>query len=180
MNRIEMDEKYIELYNKYFEELCVFCRSRLFRTKLPPYMTEDIVNEAYVRLYNKWDECVNRTISANYSWLCKTIRFIIMDEHNRAIYRNISYEDMLEPPASEDEIGKKDDEIQYQYYMKRLSKICSQEDMILYQYIMVEKRPYKEVEDMMGISSVTLRSKVSRLKKKLGPKVLKLLEEYSG
>ena len=170
-----MDEKetiFHTLYQEYHGVLYKTCISFTGN----PAKADETVQEAFVRLWIVWDSRLDCSKSANKSWLYKTA-VNILHEAQRADMRCPDNMNDLAGIPDEDIIGAREEGFQHEYYIFEIRKILKPAEDRVFDLYAVKGMTYREMAAVLNKSESTIRSQVSRMRKKLRPTVEKLLKE---
>lgn len=170
-----MDEKervFHDLYVEYHEILYKTCISFTGN----PVKADEIVQEAFIRLWIVWDERIKCTLSANKSWLYKAVMNIIHEMQRTDMRHPDDIDELTDTPA-EDSIRARDEILQYEHYLSVIQRILKPKEYRVFELYVVNGMTYSEMAVVLKKRESTIRSEISRLRKKLRPAVEKLLKE---
>ena len=161
---------YHELFMEYYEPLFRFGMAYIHNETI----ADEIVHEAFVRLWCVWEERIRYPSLLNKGWLYRTMRNIIY-ETQRA--RNTDSIDDHEHLHGDNHIADKNEALQYEHYIQEIKRHLKPSDWKLFELYVVKMLSYAEIAEFLGIRESSVRSQVARLRKKLKPIVEKILSE---
>lgn len=136
---------------------------------------DEIASEAFGRLWNVWTEHEKRTDKEKMCWLYKATRYIIKEyRRDRKTHENL--EDYENHVSDHDHANQVIENDIYQRYIAKIKRHLDDDERQLFQLAFIVQLPYSEIMEKLGITSSSLRSQVSRLRKKLSEYVKKLHE----
>lgn len=144
-----------------------YCRSRG-----QPYADSDeIVSEAFARLWSKWDERSGAGEALNKKWMYNAIGYIILERQRRPEnqHRSENLDDFAELLSDGGEI---DELVNYKELVGTIEKALSGSDRELFRLVYIKRANYPEIAEQLNISSQALRTRISRLKDRI-EKILK-------
>ena len=130
---------------------------------------EDIVIDAYTRMWRTWDECCDRGTVGRKKWLYNAIDYIILERHKKHVLQTIDidkYIDILDSGDC-DEIKIAFENIKYDIYIKRIRKVLTKSEYEIFDQIVIKQRTYKEASDELGISVDAVRARMMRMREKI-------------
>lgn len=136
---------------------------------------DEIVDEAFVRLYAHWSERSLYDEIHNRKWMYNAIQYIILEydrKNQKHIAENIEdYTDILieERTSVGADVGE---DLQYAEFVQMIADGLRKNDKTLFYMAYIEEKSYAEICKILGISSQSLRTRISRLKKRI-EKILK-------
>lgn len=169
---INIEIEYENIYRKYCPAVLHFAVSK----GVPQSLAEDIANETLLRLWDKRDECCFEDASLLLTWLFRTADFVIM-ENARSSPQNENLDDYTNTVGDKDDVGEHIENIQYRQYIDEIEQDLSAHDQVVFRAIFVERKPYSQSAEELKIKEVSLRSSISRLRKKLRPYIDKMFQE---
>lgn len=126
---------------------------------------DDIVNEAFVRLHKKWPERCGIAEAYNKKWMYNAICFIIKEfERDDKRYKAENIDDYAEILSEESDLEKKE---RYEDLIEALEEGLSDGERNLFKLVFIEKKPYPQICSILGINDQALRTRISRLRKRL-------------
>ena len=126
---------------------------------------EEIAAEAFVRLWNRWDEMADSDDISIKKWLYVTAGHIVR-EYRRRQAPDIPLEE-LECVLTDPEGNTPLEEEQFRHYLKKIRRELSESEWALFQLAFLEQIPYDRIMKRMNIRSEVLRVRIHRLRKKL-------------
>jgi RNA polymerase sigma factor (sigma-70 family) len=123
----------------------------------------DILQESYIRIFNKIPEFEYQSESALYSWMCK----IVSREAIRWIKNNKRFDWNSEIPECADNRQQQiSHELSPSDWLSCLAMLPENQRIVFNLYA-IEGYNHREIEEITGIPEVTSRSTLSRARKKL-------------
>lgn len=129
---------------------------------------DEIVNEAFARMWCAWDKCGSLEVGKKKKWLYKTIEYIILERNkkNKLQVKDIDdYIDKLEDEV-EDELIRAFEDYKYDIYVSRIRKILSDGEWELFNQIIIKQRSYGEAAKELGRSVSVAYIQMARIRKK--------------
>lgn len=166
----EKEKLYRELFMKHHGTMFQFCRAFIHNETI----ADEIVHEAFVRLWCVWDERATYPPLLNKGWLYKTMRNIIYETQRVRNTDSINHHEHLQ---GDDHITEKNETLQYEHYIQEIRKHLKPSDCKLFELYVVRMLSYKEIAELLEIRESSVRSQVTRLRKRLKPIVEKILSE---
>lgn len=156
----ESDPDFLRLYDL-FQKLMNYCVAK----SIPEERAEEIVNEAFTRLLAKWDAQKLKTPRDNKLWLYKTVTYIIK-ENQRESDDLLEIRD-LDTTGTDDTIGKRVEELHYAELTSEIERRLGRLYGSTFHERYVNGLSNAEVAEKLGVTEVTVRTRVSRLRRKL-------------
>ena len=156
-------------YAKYYRMVLRFC---LRLTGGNQHDAEDLTGEVFRLFFMMQDQLHFETPAALVTWLYRTAKNIWMKTVRHAMRKP---PDMDETDLFTNQFDGVEEEKQYQEYMKQIEKTLSGSDLVLFRSIVVERLPYPEVAERLGISEKAMRVRWTRLRQKIRPIVEEML-----
>lgn len=131
--------------------------------------SEEIVNDAYNRMWRVWDECADRESLGRKKWLYNTIDNIIRErkrKHELQTYDIDMYIDIIDN-GDDDELKIAFENFKYDIYTNRAEKVLSKSEYEIFDQIVIKQRTYKEASDELGIREDTVRARMMRMREKI-------------
>jgi RNA polymerase sigma-70 factor (ECF subfamily) len=162
------DGKEIEKYFlEYYADLCKYCTVRMPNYR--PY-AEDIANEAFTLLCEKWHDLEKNNIRA---WLYRVADNLLKEFVRKRAKeaKEIDYIETMDDIADSNLIYEQnfentsDNEVEI--YKDEILNGLSDKDRQLYDMSYVEKLPHQEIRKELSISEETLKKRIYRLKQKI-------------
>ena len=169
---INIETEYDNIYDKYCPAVLHYAISRGVTASL----AEDIANETLLRLWDKRDKCFFEDSSLLLTWLFRTADFVIM-ENARSSPPTEDLDDYTNIISDKDDIEERIENIQYLQYMDEIKRDLSVHDQVVFRLIFVEQKTYPQSAEELKVKEVSLRSSLSRLRKRLRPHMDELFKE---
>ena len=156
----EEDPDFLRLYDL-FRKLMNYCIAK----SIPEEQAEEIVNEAFTRLLSRWDAQKSKSPRDNKLWLYKTVTYIIKENQRES-------DDLLEigdldTIGTDDTIGNRVEELHYAELTSEIERRLGRLYGSTFHERYVNGLSNAEVAEKLGITEVTVRTRVSRLRRKL-------------
>ena len=143
-----------DLYRQYYQELCAWCCSMTKNLS----MAEDLVQEAFLRAMTSWEVFGSLRSSQQRAWLYRTVRNLFVDGMRHAAFETALDESFAETRESED----------YQNIdIALFLGILPEEEKLLFVMRYMQGYNSAELGKLFGMSSGTVRSKLSSARKRL-------------
>lgn len=157
----------------------------IFRTCFPPIVkylqtahgldcheAEDIASEAFLLMYRKWDTLEHHTRGAMYRWATVTAVNLLKNQNKKKSREPIvlSWEQDILPksiPYSEDWLASERSVYEYQTYADRVQSSLTPKERDLFICKVLKHMSDAEVAAELHISVGTMRTRWSRLRKKI-------------
>ena len=169
---INIEGQFEKIYHEYYPVLLRFVGSK----RLKQINTEEIAQEALARLWEKRDECNFDNDAQLAAWLIRTSRFVIL-EYTRIGKDTECLTDHENTVSDTNHIEQRIEDIRLKQYLHEIEQDLSEYEQLIFKMVFIEHRPYRECAAELKIKDVSLRSSISRLRKKLKPYVDRILEE---
>ena len=130
-----------------------------------PEDADEIVGEAFCRLHLIWKQRQDYDEIKNKKWMYNTIDNIIKEYarmRRKHLADNIDDYVELIPDAS-----SIDENIDYQEYVTTIESELSESDIELFRLCYIERIPYSHICKRLKISDQALRTRISRLRKRI-------------
>ncbi len=150
-----------ELYRRHATDLFLY----VFHTlNHPKEVAEDITSEAFISLFEKWDEFKPKHYPAMVAYLRKTVRFLSYNYNRKEQHLpTVSLDEISDQGYRFDPLG---DSI-YEEHLKRIRQYTTSEEYQLFEDIVIRNYPLKKIAVSMNVSVGALKVRWFRLKKKL-------------
>ncbi len=169
-----MDSKekiFDELFHDYYQSMFKYCLTIVLNERI----ADEIVHEAYVRLWSIWDERVSYPQKLNKGWLIRAVEYIIKETNRQRTADDIN--EIAELVGHDNEMTAKNEQLQYEYYIKKIREYLKPRDRQLFDYLVMEELTYSEIADRLKIKEVSVRSRIVRMRKRLAPYIKKILSK---
>lgn len=150
-----------------------FCKSKGQNEK----DAEEITSEAMHRLWLVWDKRYDFSEIDNKKWVYKAIQYIIKEYYRKSeanLVENI--DNHLYVLSDDGNIDRIIETERYINYTRNIQGQLDENEKELFKLAFIEKNSYPEIIENLNITSSTLRSRISRLRKKLRPIMDELLK----
>ena len=130
-----------------------------------PEDADEIVGEAFCRIHFIWIERKDYDEIKNKKWMYNAIDNIIK-EYKKKLKKHLSdniddYVDLIPDASSIDE------NLEYQEYVTAIESELSESDIELFRLCYIERIPYSQICIRLNINDQALRTRISRLKKRI-------------
>ena len=163
---------FCEFVLKYSDDFLRFCISYTKNR----FDADDMLSEAYKRMWTVWDTRQDLPMQVNKAWMLKTISNISKEYYRQKKKTPDDIDGQAEIRSQTNEIEQFEEKRQFEAYVKEIMNELSENEKRVFKLYMIEGYSYKEVSEMIDAPSVTVRSQVSRIRKKLRPKIDKLIK----
>ena len=172
-----MDEHFEDIFRACFSPIVKYLQST---EQLSLHEAEDIASEAFLLMFQKWDTLEHHTKAAMYKWAALTAKNLLRNRRKKKNREPIilSWEQDLTPaqmPKAEDpsEIGSAEEE--YARCADRLMSALSPSERELFACKILRRMSDAETAAHLHISVSLLRTRWSRLRRKIAKNWDKLL-----
>lgn len=163
----DLRERFDIFVESCYNDLLKYCISHTGNT----FDADDVLNEALFRLWKVWGVQVDYPDSQNRGWLFSAIGYILK-ENNRKMGRIVLCGDeKLEILKHDNSLSNVEEEIQYQQMVKDIMSELDAQEKEIFTMVFIHKLPYDVISRKTGIKSTTLRSIISRMRKRLRKKI---------
>ncbi|MBQ7348156.1 MAG: sigma-70 family RNA polymerase sigma factor [Clostridia bacterium] len=166
------------VYQKYYVQLVRYC---FYRVGKKFDLAEDIVNEAFILLYQKWDQLDFDCDTKILSWLTKAILNKIYEYRRKNPLPLISLDEEVKKEYIESQaiqsIDTEDEEFKYRLYLESIEKFLPSDECKLFYYIVIQEYDYKKCASLLGITENAVKLRWYRIKRKLRPFVETLIKD---
>ncbi len=140
--------------------------------------SEEIVNEAYSRMWRAWDECSIRETVGRKKWLYNTINNIIRERNKKHVLPTHNLDDYIDilDNGDDDQIKIAFENIKYDIYTDRVEKILTKSEYEIFYQIVIKQRTYREASDKLNISEDSVRARMMRMREKIKHHVKEILK----
>lgn len=169
-----MNDKMIDLeeqisfelvYEKYVQAVCQYAQ---YTMNLSSQDAEDITSEAFLALFQSWDEIRHKTYPALFSWLRKAVRFLVYRKNQMEMrLPTLSFEELMDIGADADLFEDFAERSSYLEKMRLLQKKLNTEDYQLFEELVVERRDIVQIAQRRNVSVDSLYVRWHRLRKKI-------------
>ncbi|MBQ7298781.1 MAG: sigma-70 family RNA polymerase sigma factor [Clostridia bacterium] len=130
-----------------------------------PEDADEIVSEAFARLYRIWEERQGYDERLNKKWMYNAMDYIIL-EYSRARQMRPTepldaYCEQLSDPA------QIDDDLNYRDYVAGIERELGDADRELFRLLYIDHTAYSDARARLNISDGALRTRISRLRDRL-------------
>ena len=131
--------------------------------------SEEIVDDAYSRMWRVWDECADRETLGRKKWLYNTIDNIMRERKRKHELQTCDmdmYIDILDN-GYDDELKIAFENLKYDIYAIRVEKVLSKSEYEVFEQIVIKQRTYKEASNELGIREDAVRARMMRMREKI-------------
>ena len=146
-----------ELYTVHRQELERYCRTMCSS----PETAEDIVQEVYIRAMSNLDTLAGLDRSQRRAWLFRALKNLLTDGFRRNTLEDQYTQELPPEAAIEQEPGFED--IENELFLSRLPP----EEQLVFRLRFLEDYTGEEISQMLNLPAGTVRSRLSRSRKKL-------------
>lgn len=166
-----MTETFENFMRAYYQLYLSYCISR----GPNPMDADEIVNEAFFRLFRKWEERYSFDLQQNKKWMYCTIENVIK-EYKRKNRKHASEDIELYAESIPEEryspLTDAEEKIAYQELVTEIEAGLNEGDKTLFHLAYVEEKSYSEICDTVNVNDQALRVRIFRLRKRI-EKILK-------
>ena len=167
---INIEVSFDDIYARYYLAIVRYTIARGF----PKETAEEIAHETFERLWRKRTECDFENEAALRVWLYK-VAGLVVQEQRRTNTEDVDLSACENYLSDTDEIGARDEQLQYEQYIAEIEKELSETERMLFRQILIEKKPYAACAGELRMNPVAMRVAISRLRKKLRPFITEML-----
>lgn len=133
--------------------------------------TDDIVSEAFMRLYEKWPDLPEHTDEYMIQWMYRAISLIIHKyKNNDPEHETVNLDDCARTLATGND---EDKTFRYNDLIETLEKDMTPSEKKLFRLAFLEKYSYPELCGIFGIKDQALRARISKLKARMKRTIMK-------
>lgn len=169
---INIETVFDDIYTRYYLAIVRYAVAKGY----PKETGEEIASETFERLWRRRAECEFDNDAALHVWIYKTAG-LVLQEQIRKTTEDVDLAECENYLSDTDEISARDERMQYEQYVAEIEKELSDTERLLFRRILLEKKPYADCAEELGMNSGAMRVGISRLRKKLQPFITKLLEK---
>ena len=163
-----------------FELFMAACRNDMYKYCISltgnEFDADDVLNEAFTRLWNIWHERADLPENYNRGWITLTIQNVVK-EHKRKKQRIVLCGDeVLNILKHDNSISKFEENEQFNQYLKDIMAELDYYEREIFTMYFIEKRTYKFISKKMGVRNGTLRVQISRLRNRLQTKIDEIIK----
>lgn len=144
------------LYKRHCTELLKYCMA----ASLDRELAEDLVQETFLKALRNPDTLEDLGPSQRRAWLFRTLKNLLVDRYRRAVLERAHLQTL------DAEVVAWDPGIQ-QVENEQVLASLEPEDRVLFRLRYIEDYNAAEISEMLGIPAGTVRSRLSRCRKKL-------------
>ena len=161
-----------DFFNGTYASMINYCRSRGQKDE----DADEIVGEAFVRMWRVWDTYTNHDPAKLRKWLYNAINYIILERCDKNTPQIKDIDDYIETLADEagDELTAFFESRKYDIYVDRVKKILTVTEWEWFRLIVVDGNTYREAADRLGksidnayVQMTKIRGKIERSSKDL-------------
>ena len=167
---INIEASFDDIYARYYLAIVRYATAKDF----PKETAEEIAHETFERLWRKRTECMFENEAALRVWLYKAAALVGQEQH-RTNTEDVDLAACENHLSDTDEIGARDEQLQYEHYIAEIEKDLSETERRLFRFVLIEKKPYAACAGELHMNPVTMRVAISRLRKKLRPFIAEML-----
>lgn len=168
----EKDKDFEQFYKSTYMIMLYYCKAMGQKDE----DADEIVDEAFVRIWRAWDRCAELDVESRRKWLYNAIKYIIFERYKKCGPLVEDIDDYID--TLEDEVGDRlrasFENSKFDIYIDRLSGILTPIEYKLFKSVVVDELTYRESANKLGISMdyayvlmTRIRRKVKKNKKDL-------------
>ncbi|MCI6842325.1 MAG: sigma-70 family RNA polymerase sigma factor [Eubacteriales bacterium] len=162
-----MDELFETFMRNNYRRFYAFCVSR----RAGHGDADDIVSEAFMRLYKKWPEIFRYTDEYLIKWMYKAITLIINEyRRNDQKHDTVNLDDYADILTVGNDADKA---FRYSDLIESLEKDMTPSDKELFRLVFLVGLQRQELCERFGINDQALRTRISKLKERMKRTILK-------
>ncbi len=167
-----------EVYTKHFPTMARYCLSRNGGDR---YLAEDAAEQAFLTLFRKWDTLPSHDELFLKCWLAGTCENTMREIHRKTQGVASLDEDWCLDLVEEEQSRKgvaydlENEITRFAEYTEALEKDLKPKEKLLFRAVVVDEVGLREAGRRLDISENAAKLKWGRLKKKLQPRLLKML-----
>ena len=135
------------------------------------YDAEDVLNESFTRLWNKWEERAGLSEQQNKVWMLTTIQNVFKEMLRQKKRVVLCGDEKLEYLKRDRSIDSFEENLQFQQYVQELKSELDEEEREIFDMAFLQGLPYDKITAKTGIKPSTLRSTIRRMRNKLRKKI---------
>lgn len=162
-----------ELIKNYYDALMKYC----FALKVSGHDAEDFVSETFKRMWENIELIASLQPKAQKAWLYTTVSNLIKDSYKSKPPLPTEDNILENVPCENKEIERVVEDCQFENIIKTLKENASEEERKLLELIIEKNKTYDQIAKELNVNSVTLRTRIWRLRKKLKPVAEELLKK---
>ena len=171
------------IYKQLYDPVCKYCAVKLGDLA---YCAEEAADDAFLLLYQKWDEIENRTKNSYYSWLLKTADFKVKEllRKERRNPQTIAIDDGENGTLNENSICSAVNEIDeliennsYLNYLEIINDALDDKERQIFDCIAIQNYTVNKSAEICGMKPGALYMRWMRMKKKLSKLILPYLKD---
>ncbi|MBO4309347.1 MAG: sigma-70 family RNA polymerase sigma factor [Clostridia bacterium] len=156
------DPQYLnDLCTQFYEPIRRFC---LHMMNNDLHGADDITSDVFYLLMTQWERLDFASDSAVLGWLHQVARNFVRNYTRKKLSAPME-ETLLEKLPAEDEPSESLD--RYHKYIFEIEQNLSMEERLLFHRLVVDRRSYSEISEMMGVSVNALRLRLHRIREKI-------------
>ena len=166
-----MSESFDSFMKTNYNKFMVYCVSR----GQNPTDSDEIVSEAFIRLYAKWSERCFFEEQQNKKWMYNAINYIIKEYYRNNKKHEVENIDDYAEFLPDNRIMSGidvDENLIYTEFIKNIEQRLSESDRKLFHLAYIQDKSYSDICKELNINNQSLRTKISRLKDRI-KKILK-------
>lgn len=160
-NKKYADQMLKEAYSKYYSNVYRLCLSKL---KSDQSSVEDIVQEAFIVLYNKYLNGI--TVEYTQAFLMKTVDLLIKKRYAELekVKNQVPIEEVIHIPSQADDM---DEKLTFDMYSKQISDALNDTDAELFSMRYIEELKIEDIAERMDMSVSAVTTRLSRIRDRL-------------
>lgn len=163
-----------------FELFMTACRNEMYKYCLAltgnEYDADDVLNEAFTRLWNVWHERAVLPENYNRGWIINAIQYVAKENNRKKQRIVLCGDEILGILKCDNSITKFEENEQYNQYLKDILADLDDYEREIFTMFFIEKRTYKFISKKMGVKNGTLRVQISRLRNRLQIKIDEIIK----
>lgn len=154
-----------DVYKTYNDAILVYAKHTM---ALSEEEAEDVVSEAFLKLFEIWRDFEWESCSSVLYWLKKTVRFLTYSKRKREKHLpTVSFEEIDEADIDVEMQAAFIDENAYREKLQKIKNNLSAEEYRLFEEIVLKRRDILQIAEKENININTLYSQWRRLRMKI-------------
>ena len=175
---MNIEQSFEAFYRQYYDRMVSYCY-HTFQISQPD--SEDIANEAFTQLWQRWRDFDNHSLPVLIAWTRKTIQYMAYSFHRKEASTPTIVElgqwIASEELQGEDTVSYQMDEPlvneeTYQAYLCRIRSKLSSKQVRLFECIIVNQNDVPTAAKLLGMKENTVKVGLKRLRSKLKKEIL--------
>lgn len=168
---IDIETSFDDIYTRYYPAILRYGIAKRYSKE----KAEEISQETFERLWQRRAKLKFENEAALHVWLYK-VAALVMLETNRKDTDESDVALCERYITAEDDISDREEKMQYEHYVSKIENELSDGEKQIFRMVFVDKKEYSYCASKLKINPSTMRSNISRLRKKLRPYIDKMIK----